>query len=101
MPSFSRGKIRPSGQKSTAGVRRRPPAPPRPDNPEPFRWFCCGRLNRVKGHDILIEAAALLRARRVLCHSISPAVLHMAAACGFRRVGGNPAAPLVLDIPFG
>lgn len=40
-----------------------PPAPPRPDNPEPFRWFCCGRLNRVKGHDILIEAAALLRAR--------------------------------------
>lgn len=49
----------------------------------------------------VVELAALLRARRVLCHSISPAVLHMAGACGFRRVGGNPAAPLVLDIPFG
>ena len=39
--------------------------------------------------------------QRVLCHSISPAVLHMAGASGFRRVGGNPAAPLVLDIPVG
>ncbi|MBV2264703.1 MAG: GNAT family N-acetyltransferase [Thauera sp.] len=47
----------------------------------------------------VVELASLLRAQRVLCHSISPAVLHMAGACGFLRAGGNPAAPLVLDIP--
>lgn len=40
-----------------------PPAAPRPDAPDPFTWFCCARLNRVKGHDTLIEAASLLRAR--------------------------------------
>lgn len=40
-----------------------PPAAPRPDSPDPFTWFCCARLNRVKGHDTLIEAASLLRAR--------------------------------------
>ena len=40
-----------------------PPALPRPDAPEPFTWFCCARLNRVKGHDTLIAAAGLLRAR--------------------------------------
>lgn len=39
-----------------------PPDAPRPDRPDPFLWFCCARLNRVKGHDTLIEAAALLRA---------------------------------------
>lgn len=38
-----------------------PPSDPRPDRPAPFRWFCCARLNRVKGHDTLIEAAGLLR----------------------------------------
>jgi len=47
----------------------------------------------------VVEFASVLRAQRVLCHSISPAVLHMAGACGFRRAGGNLAAPLVLDIP--
>lgn len=41
-----------------------PPASPRPDQPKPFTWFCCARLNRVKGHDILIKAASLLRASR-------------------------------------
>lgn len=40
-----------------------PPAGPRPGQPDPFTWFCCARLNRVKGHDTLIEAAALLRNR--------------------------------------
>ncbi|MGN7870088.1 exopolysaccharide biosynthesis GT4 family glycosyltransferase EpsE [Paracoccus sp. 22332] len=40
-----------------------PPAVPRPDSPDPFTWFCCARLNRVKGHDTLVEAASLLRAR--------------------------------------
>lgn len=40
-----------------------PPAAPRPDSPDPFTWFCCARLNRVKGHDTLVEAASLLRAR--------------------------------------
>lgn len=38
------------------------PATPRPEAPDPFTWFCCARLNRVKGHDTLIEAAGLLRA---------------------------------------
>lgn len=41
-----------------------PPDADRPDHPDPFIWFCCARLNRVKGHDTLIEAASLLRARR-------------------------------------
>lgn len=40
-----------------------PPALPRPDRPDPFVWFCCARLNRVKGHDTLIQAAGLLRDR--------------------------------------
>lgn len=40
-----------------------PPEIPRSDHPATFTWFCCARLNRVKGHDILIEAAGLLRAR--------------------------------------
>lgn len=40
-----------------------PPAAPRPDSPDPFTWLCCARLNRVKGHDTLVEAASLLRAR--------------------------------------
>ncbi len=39
----------------------RPPETPRPDQPEPFMWFCCARLNRGKGYDTLIEAAVLLR----------------------------------------
>ena len=41
----------------------RPPAVPRPDKPDPFTWFSCGRLNRVKGYDILIEAASILHQR--------------------------------------
>lgn len=40
-----------------------PPVVSRPDRPIPFTWFCCARLNRVKGYDILVEAAGLLRAR--------------------------------------
>lgn len=40
-----------------------PPSAPRAADPDFFTWFCCARLNRVKGHDILIEAAGLLRAR--------------------------------------
>jgi colanic acid/amylovoran biosynthesis glycosyltransferase len=34
----------------------------RPAKPQVFTWFCCARLNRVKGHDRLIEAARILRA---------------------------------------
>lgn len=34
------------------------------DRPDPFIWFCCARLNRVKGHDTLIEAAGLLHRRQ-------------------------------------
>lgn len=38
-----------------------PPPTPRATDPAPFIWFCCARLNRVKGHDILIRAADILR----------------------------------------
>lgn len=48
--------------------------------------------------DHVVELARRTGATRILCHSISPAVLHMAGACGFRRLNGNPAAPLVLDV---
>ena len=41
-----------------------PPDTPRPDSPRPFTWFCCARLNRVKGHDTLIHAATILRRDR-------------------------------------
>jgi colanic acid/amylovoran biosynthesis glycosyltransferase len=37
-----------------------PPDTPRPLAPDPFIWFCCARLNRVKGFDTLLEAARLL-----------------------------------------
>jgi glycosyltransferase involved in cell wall biosynthesis len=40
-----------------------PPAVSRLDRPDPFTWFCCARLNRVKGYDTLVEAAGLLRVR--------------------------------------
>lgn len=40
-----------------------PPAAPRPDSPDPFLWLSCGRLNRIKGYDILIEAASILHRR--------------------------------------
>lgn len=48
------------------------------------------------GH--VIALARALGAARIVCHSISPAVLHMAAANGFRRPGGRPGAPLVLAL---
>ncbi|WP_265501150.1 exopolysaccharide biosynthesis GT4 family glycosyltransferase EpsE [Paracoccus beibuensis] len=41
-----------------------PPDRPRPDDPDPFTWFCCARLNWVKGHDTLIRAATILRRDR-------------------------------------
>lgn len=36
-------------------------------------------------------------ARRVVCHSISPAVIHMAGRYGFRRPGGSHVAALTLE----
>jgi len=48
------------------------------------------------GH--VIALAHQSGARRILCHSVSPAVLHMAGACGFRRPRGDPAAALALHI---
>jgi GNAT superfamily N-acetyltransferase len=48
------------------------------------------------GH--VIALASSLNAARIVCHSVSPAVLHMAAASGFRRPGGRLTAPLVLDL---
>lgn len=41
----------------------RPPVIPRTERPDPFVWFCCGRLDPVKGHDTLIRAAVLLQER--------------------------------------
>ena len=41
-----------------------PPRRPRPAAPVQFRWFCCARLNFVKGHDTLIAAAARLKRDR-------------------------------------
>ncbi|MFC4671041.1 exopolysaccharide biosynthesis GT4 family glycosyltransferase EpsE [Seohaeicola nanhaiensis] len=36
------------------------------DRPEgrPFRWFCCARLNRVKGYDVLLDALEAIRRDR-------------------------------------
>lgn len=48
------------------------------------------------GH--VIALARALNATRIVCHSVSPAVLHMAAASGFRRPGGRLTAPLVLTL---
>lgn len=48
------------------------------------------------GH--VIARARVRSAARIVCHSISPAVLHMAAASGFRRAGGSLTAPLVLEL---
>lgn len=48
------------------------------------------------GH--VIALAHALDAARIVCHSVSPAVLHMAAASGFRRPGGRLTAPLVLAL---
>lgn len=41
-----------------APARARPPA----GAGRPFTWFCCARLNRVKGYDTLLDALARLRA---------------------------------------
>lgn len=46
----------------------------------------------------VIQRALDAGASRVLCHSISPAILRMANARGFRRLRGNPTAPLVLQL---
>ncbi|AMO37206.1 GNAT family N-acetyltransferase [Thauera humireducens] len=48
------------------------------------------------GH--VIALARLHDAVRIVCHSVSPAVLHMAAASGFRRPGGCHTAPLTLEL---
>lgn len=48
------------------------------------------------GH--VIALARLHDAIRIVCHSVSPAVLHMAAASGFRRPGGCHTAPLTLEL---
>jgi len=41
-----------------------PPDTPRATGTGSFTWFCCARLNRVKGHDTLIQAATILRRDR-------------------------------------
>lgn len=62
---------------------------------------CTGYRQRGLGRALFSHVIALARlhgAARIVCHSVSPAVLHMAAANGFRRPGGNHAAPLTLDL---
>lgn len=57
---------------------------------------------RGLGHALFSHVIAMAQrggATRVLCYSISPAVLHMAGLHGFRRSGGSPAAPLALLLP--
>ena len=56
---------------------------------------------RGLGRALFVHVIALARAldaARIVCHSVSPAVLHMAAASGFRRPGGRLTAPLVLEL---
>ena len=48
---------------------RWPIAPPRPRDPDqPLRLLSVANLNRVKGHDLLLDALALLKARGVAFH---------------------------------
>jgi colanic acid/amylovoran biosynthesis glycosyltransferase len=35
-----------------------PPVSPRPAAADPFHWFCCSRLNWMKGYDVLLDALA-------------------------------------------
>lgn len=53
------------------------------------------------GRALFQHAIALARshgANRIVCHSISPAVLHMADGCGFRRASGRITEPPMLDL---
>lgn len=47
----------------------------------------------------VLDLCSAVGASVVTCHTLSPAVIHMAAAAGFRRAQGAPAAELVLDLP--
>ncbi|MFT3760878.1 GNAT family N-acetyltransferase [Thauera sp.] len=55
-----------------------------------------GLGHRLFGH--VIELAKSSGATCVVCHSISPAVHHMAILHGFCRPGGRLAAPLTLQL---
>lgn len=60
-----------------------------------------GQRQRGLGRALFGHVTALARvldAARIVCHSVSPAVLHMAAAGGFRRPGGRLTEPLVLEL---
>ncbi len=54
-------------------------------------------LGRVLFEHVM-ALARQIGAKRIVCHSISPVVLHMVAVRGFRRQNGNPAAPPALDL---
>lgn len=63
-------------------------------------------IHEMRGHglgQILFEHVIALAwqagAQRVVCHSISPAVIHMAGRHGFRRPGGSHVAALTLERP--
>ncbi|WP_341646022.1 GNAT family N-acetyltransferase [Thauera sp. SDU_THAU2] len=58
-----------------------------------------GLGHRLFGH--VIELAKSSGAACVVCHSISPAVHHMAILHGFRRLGGKLTAPLTLPLSAG
>lgn len=46
----------------------------------------------------VMALAPQLGAQRIVCHSISPVVLHMVAVRGFRRPNGDPASAPTLDL---
>lgn len=46
----------------------------------------------------VMALAPQLGALRIVCHSISPVVLHMVAVRGFRRPNGDPASAPTLDL---
>ena len=46
----------------------------------------------------VMALAPQLGAQRIVCHSISPVVLHMVAVRGFRRPNGDPASAPRLDL---
>ena len=46
----------------------------------------------------VMALAPQIGAQRIVCHSISPVVLHMVAVRGFRRPNGDPASAPTLDL---
>jgi glycosyltransferase involved in cell wall biosynthesis len=64
-----------------------PPTNPRTTAPDPFRWFCCARLNRVKGYETLLVALdRIARARPDLHWHLSIAGEDDSGGHGYRSI---------------